>query len=79
MKVNRYSYKNYKDDRDCFTRKILNRSMYIILNEKKKPLVHKEGNLLIFYRLREAIDYISSYSSEDAWKVKKVKIDVTTL
>lgn len=77
-KIDRYSYKNYKDDRDCKTRKVINRSMYMILNHLKKPVVTKSGTLLIFYRLRLAIKYIEENSEGRDWRVKKIRLDVTT-
>ena len=77
-KINRYSYKNYKDDRDCKTRKVINRSMYIILNKNKKPVLQKTGTLLIFYRLKQAIRYIIDFGGDQDWKVKKIRLDVTT-
>ena len=77
--MERYSYKSYKDTRDCITKQVINRSMYTIFNHKKRLLVHEDGHLLIFYKMRHAINYITEYGKNKQWKIKKVRLDITTL
>jgi len=80
MKILRHSYQVYKDTRDCLTKKVINKAMYIILNEKRKPLVDADGSLLIFYKNRRAVDYITANKRRDQdWRIKRVQLDVTTL
>lgn len=79
MKNKRHSYQIYKDTRDCLTRKLINKAMYVILNHNKKPLIHKDGYLLVFYKMRWAADYIVENGADEDWKIKKVQLDITTL
>lgn len=80
MKDIRHSYQVYKDTRECLTKKVINKAMYIVLNDKQKPLVHSDGNLLIFYKMRQATDYITKNKKKDQdWRVRKVQLDITTL
>jgi len=80
MKDIRHSYQVYKDTRDCLTKKVINKAMYIILNRKKKPLVNSDGSLLIFYKMRQASRYVIDNKTKDQdWRVKKVQLDITTL
>ena len=78
--MDRYSLKHYKDTRDCLTKKVINKAMYIILNKEKRPLVSKDGSFLIFYKMRQAAKYIVDNKPKDQdWRVKKVQLDITTL
>jgi hypothetical protein len=80
MRVLRHSYKIYKDKRDCLTKKVMNKSMYIILSEKMKPLVHSDRHLLIFYKMKQATNYITENKKKgQEWRVKKVQLDITML
>mgnify|MGYP003637393874 CR=1 FL=1 len=78
--MDRHSYKIYKDDRECLTKKVINRSMYIILNAKMKPVVLPDGGLLIFYKRRQATRFMVENKNKDQdWRVKKIQLDVTML
>lgn len=79
MNQRRHSYQKYKDTRECLTKKIIDRSMYILVNDKDKPIITTNGSMLIFYRRRRAYDYLFENALSESWKVKKVRLDITTL
>lgn len=77
--MNRNSYQKYKDSKPTLTGTVINRRMFIILDLKHKPLVHRDGHLMIFYRSREANNFIYKNKANEIWRVKPVRLDITTL
>ncbi len=78
MKNKRNSYQKYKSP-EAKSDTVIYRKMFIILDLKKKPLVHKDGHLLIFYRSRDAKSFVFNNKAQDLWRVKIVQLDITTL
>lgn len=78
MNHRRNSYQKYKDDRDVLTRKLMNKVGYVFLNEEKKLVKDPDGYTLFFYKYRAAVSYLLDHTNR-LWKIKKVRLDITTL
>lgn len=78
MNHRRNSYQKYKDDRDVLTRKLMNKVGYVFLNEEKKLVKNPDGFTIFFYKYRAAVSYLLNNNTEQ-WKIKKVRLDITTL
>lgn len=79
MKHKRNSYQKYKDTRDVLTKKLINKVVYILLDRNKKIYIHPDGHPLIFYKFKTAIEYIINNKGEDEWRIKKIRLDITTI
>jgi hypothetical protein len=79
MKNRKNSYQKYDSPGDGTRRTLINRKMFIILDLKGKPLVHRDGHLMIFYRSKEAKSFVFNNKGQVAWRIKRVELDITTL
>lgn len=79
MNNRKNSYQKYDSPGDGTRRTIINRKMFIILDLKGKPLVHRDGHLMVFYRGREARSFLFKNKAQDIWRIKRVELDITTL
>ncbi len=77
MKHKRHSYQVYKHSPDPFPKVVMNRRMFIIIDQNGNLMTHKEGNLLIFYRGRDARRFIERNKLGERWKEKRVQLDIT--
>lgn len=58
---------------------VINRKMFIILDLRGKPLVHKDGHLLVFYRSKDARSFVFKNKGHDIWRIKRVELGITML
>lgn len=80
MKGNRrHSYQIYNHLEDPFPKTVINRKMFIIVDNKHKPVTHKDGHLLIFFRGKDARKYIQKNKANETWKEKRISLDITML
>lgn len=79
MSNKRNSYQKYPSQGDGTTRTVINRKMFIILDLKGKPVVHKEGYIMTYYRSRDARLFIFRNKAQDIWRIKRVELEITTL
>ena len=71
-----YSEKNKKPELD----QILDRRMYVIVNRLSKPMCHRDGHLLIFYKKKEAMRWLEENKNEDEkWRVRALRTSLMTV
>lgn len=60
---------------------VIFRKMFIIVDNKHKPIVHKDGHLLIFYRARDAVSWLfnNGIDGDKGWRVLKMEVDITKI
>jgi hypothetical protein len=78
MKNTRHSYQVYKPTTQS-SDTVMNRKMFIILDLKKKPMVHRDGHLMIFYKSKDAKSFIFKNKADAIWRIKTVRLDITAL
>lgn len=69
----------YSESKPTNTGVVINRKMFIILDIKHKPLASREGHLYVFYRSKDAHSFIFRNKAVSKWRVKPVRLDITTL
>jgi hypothetical protein len=58
---------------------VIFRKMFIIVDNKHKPIVHRDGHLLIFYRAKDATSWLFNNpdKAKIGWRVVKMEVDIT--
>ena len=57
---------------------VIYRKMFVIVDNNHKLVVHKDGHLLIFYRARDAKNWLFDNIKEDKrWRIVKLEVDIT--
>lgn len=60
---------------------ICNRHSYIIVNNKHKPIFHKDGYILVFFTKSSAEDWMDKQAKKGSlkkeWRIEKMSILIT--
>lgn len=79
MKHRRHSHQIYNSPPRESTKTLTSRKMFVLVDQRGNMMTHKEGNLLIFYRSKDARRFIERNELTDKWKEKRIQLDITTL
>lgn len=57
---------------------VIYRKMFVIVDNTHKPVVHKDGYLLVFYRSKDAKNWLYDNIKEGkGWRIIKMEVDIT--
>ncbi len=74
---NRY-IKRIHPDPPLNENQVIYRKMFVIVDSNHKLVVHRDGYLLIFYRSKDAKNWLYDNIKESkGWRVIKMEVDIT--
>lgn len=57
---------------------ILNKKLYIIVDEQHRPIHHSDGYMLFFHQKRKALRWIEKNASDNLkWRLEKLSVLIT--
>lgn len=61
---------------------VLDRKLYVIVDNKHRPITHMDGHLMIFHRMIDAEDWLdkvaeSADTRDIIWRVEKLSVYIT--
>ena len=59
---------------------ITNRRAYVIVDNKRKPVFHKSGHIILFYSKKKALDYLENNPEiPESWRVLRVQLKIENM
>ncbi len=76
----RHSYQIYQTTKEPVRKTLINKKMFVVVDNDHKLVSHKDGHLLIFHRARDAKSWIfNNMKGDKGWRILKLEVDITKL
>lgn len=67
---------DFAHSKEPLVKTVFSRKMVAILNKNKKMMTHKDGHLMLFYKIRDATLWLNRNKLTDLCQIIRVKIDI---